>query len=72
MPLRYIDSGKKTSVIVSNVDGSDERTANYGPINQNWTTYCRLGPDGKTVRSAVQGSDPASRSARVWQSMPVN
>src|SRR5580765_4727569 len=48
--LRYIDGGKNTSVIVSNVDGSDERTVTTVPIKRNWTTYCLTwGPDGKTI-----------------------
>jgi Tol biopolymer transport system component/DNA-binding winged helix-turn-helix (wHTH) protein len=53
--LRYIDGGKNTSVIVSNVDGSDERTVITVPINRNWTTYCLTwAPDGKTI--ALGGS----------------
>jgi Tol biopolymer transport system component/DNA-binding winged helix-turn-helix (wHTH) protein len=53
--LKYIDGGKRTSVIVSNVDGSDERTVSTVPINRNWTTYCLAwGPDGKTI--ALGGS----------------
>jgi Tol biopolymer transport system component/DNA-binding winged helix-turn-helix (wHTH) protein len=64
--MRYIDGGKNTSVIVSNVDGTDERTVITVPVNRNWTTYCLAwGPDGKTI--ALGGSregDPAV--AFIW------
>jgi Tol biopolymer transport system component/DNA-binding winged helix-turn-helix (wHTH) protein len=53
--LRYIDGGKRTSVIVSNVDGTDERSVITVPINRNWTTYCLTwAPDGRRI--ALGGS----------------
>ena len=64
--LRYIDGGKNTSVIVSNVDGTDERTVKTVPINRNWSTYCLTwGPDGKTV--ALGGSSESDPTVTfIW------
>lgn len=64
--LRYIDGGKNTSVIVSNVDGSDERTVITVPINRNWTTYCLIwAPDGRRI--ALGGSREGDPSVTfIW------
>lgn len=64
--LRYSDGGKNTSVIVSNVDGSDERTVTTVPINRNWTTYCLAwAPDGKTIAlGGAREGDP--KDVFIW------
>ena len=52
---RIDDGGKSVSVIVSNVDGSDERAVITAPISRNWTSYSiTWSPDGKTI--ALGGS----------------
>ncbi len=53
--LGFPDGGKNTSVMISNIDGSDERAVMTVPVSRNWTTYCLAwGPDGKTI--ALGGS----------------
>jgi Tol biopolymer transport system component/DNA-binding winged helix-turn-helix (wHTH) protein len=48
--LRWVDGGKNTSVMVSNLDGSDERSVITLPVNRNLTAYCLVwGPDGNTI-----------------------
>ena len=64
--LRYVDDGKNESIMVSNVDGSDERTVLTVPINRNVTTYCLAwAPDGKTIAlGASPQGDP--KIAFMW------
>ncbi|HEY0350314.1 MAG TPA: winged helix-turn-helix domain-containing protein, partial [Pyrinomonadaceae bacterium] len=38
--LRYVNGGKNTSVVISNVDGSNERAILTAPLNRNMTSYC--------------------------------
>jgi len=48
--MRYLGASQGTSIVVSNVDGSDERTVITVPVRRNMTTYClSWGPDGQML-----------------------
>jgi Tol biopolymer transport system component/DNA-binding winged helix-turn-helix (wHTH) protein len=59
--LRYVDGGKNTSVVISNVDGANERTVLTAPITRNMTTYCLAwSPDGSLIAlGASRENDPS-------------
>jgi len=58
--LRYVDNDTRTSVFVSNLDGSNERAVLTTPYKRNMTAYCLAwSPDGSMIAAgASPENDP--------------
>jgi len=56
--LRFLDGGRSTSVFISNVDGTNERTLLTVPRKRNMTSYCLAwSPDGATIALGASRED---------------